>query len=37
MFLPHFDIFYGRLLNRQTATLNLLVLHNKEMLINEVI
>ena len=31
MFLPHFDVLCDLLLNRRTATLNLSVLHNKEL------
>ena len=30
MFLPHFDVLCDLLLNRHTATWNLLVLYNKE-------
>ena len=30
MFLPHFDVFCDLLLNRRTATWNLLILYNKE-------
>ena len=31
MFLPHFDVLCGLLLNRCTATWNLLVLYNQEL------
>ena len=31
MFLPHFDVLCGLLLNRRAATWNLFVLYNKEL------
>ena len=31
MFLPHFDVFCDLLLNRPTATWNLVVFYNKEL------
>ena len=31
MFLPHFDVLCGLLLNRRTATWNLFVLYNKKL------